>query len=103
MPKWHPKPEDELKDALDEVMAELEKEVQTNPSFASITGISVDRLAEHGQAAVGAMIVGKSPTQRSEIFTNPNMLVQIYIFGFVMGKRFEERRARDDGDTPSEE
>jgi hypothetical protein len=101
MPKWHPRPETELKDTLDEVMAELEREVQTNPSFALITGINVDRLAEHGQAAVAAMIMGKTATQRSEIFTNPNMLVQIYIFGFVMGQRFAERRAP--GDTPSEE
>ena len=93
MPKWHPKPEDELKDTLDEVMAELEKEVRDQPIVRLDNWRQRRATGRAWPAAVSAMIMGKSTTQRSEIFTNPNMLVQIYIFGFVMGMRFEERRA----------
>jgi len=93
-PHWYPQPELQLNDLLDEAMAEIGNEIKDDPSFELVSGITMDRLANHATAALAALLDSKAKRQQlEEIFTDPSILLEIYTFGFVIGTRFGENRA----------
>lgn len=81
MPQWDEKPGTSRDDALHQVLEGLEDEVSSNPSFAQVTGIPLDRMMSHSTEAI-SLVFGEKPQK------DLDDLIQVYAMGFVIGMKF---------------
>jgi hypothetical protein len=92
MPKWHEptKQKGELTDVLSKIRSELVEEIAGDPSFETVTGISVEVMTEHALEAIAAFFA-----TRERDPGDPTTWAQVYILGFVVGTKYGESKQSD--------
>jgi hypothetical protein len=87
MPTWHAPPSNDLTAAIGEALKNLN--LDGDPSFDSVLGMSFDEVTKHAMEAVSVLI------QANELkLEDPTTLIQIYVLGFVVGTKYGESRTR---------
>lgn len=84
MPTWQAPPMQVLQDTLGEVVTKLESDITSNPDFEEIAGISLAMMMAHAHEAISSF---RSRERAGDEFVH---MVQIYILGFIVGKRFSD-------------
>jgi hypothetical protein len=99
MPNWHVPTKDkgELTDVLSKIRTDLVAEIAGDPTFESVTGISVEAMSEHAIEAITAFFATKDRDP-----SDPQVWAQVYVLGFVVGTKYGESKQSDHmkGNTP---
>lgn len=90
MPVWHERADTMLKGVLREVWEDLDHQIQDDPPFSEVTGLTADQMVSHATEAVGALLktTAASPA-------DPQTMIQLYCMAFVIGVKYGERRVSD--------
>jgi hypothetical protein len=84
MPDWNDPPDQQIKDALRQVLDDLGDQIDGNPSLWSVSGLEPEILQNHAAHAVATVLGRKS----KDALADPNTWVQIYAMGFVVGLKY---------------
>lgn len=87
MPQWQNPPANALEKSLQFALSSVEEEIQDDPRFEDVIGIPIGTMTAHAVEVISQL------TELNELrHPGPDVMVQLYCLGFVVGSRFSEQR-----------
>lgn len=87
MAEWKLPAEVSVDNDLDQLWADLERDVLSNPAFAEIVGLDAEQLRHHAARVVAQYIATRSGEGVTALL-NPEYWMLLYTMGFVVGTRY---------------